>query len=113
MQLQAVPALKFHNRREELWWRVLISQRVLSVPKPALSFTLSCTVRCINYYNLCSMHKLRARTPGIRARPGVSRRKSIAAEVPDRAKRAVLSADAGFEHGKHAGNRIRQQVFST
>ncbi len=35
---------------------------------------------------------------------------------PDRAKQAILSADAGFGQGKHAGTvtRIRlQQVFST
>jgi hypothetical protein len=48
-----------------------------------------------------------AHTPGIRARPGVSRRKSIAVEVPDRAQQAILSADAGFGQGKPAGTHIR------
>jgi hypothetical protein len=46
-------------------------------------------------------------------RPGVSQRKSIAVEAPDRAKQAILSADAGFGQGKFAGTRIpQQQIFS-
>ena len=43
-----------------------------------------------------------ARTPGIGARPRVSRRESIVADVPDRATQAIPSAEAWFGHGAFA-----------
>ena len=56
--------------------------------------------------------KIQARTPGFGARPRVSRRESIVADVPDRATQAIPSAEAWFGHGAFADMLAKNKTTS-
>jgi hypothetical protein len=62
-----------------------------------------------------SPESAQARTPGFGARPWVSRRESIVADMLDRATLAILSAEAWFGHGAFAetvcGERRKLSAF--